>query len=104
MQEISSFPFSCFVYIQILQETIKLYYNFPCSYVRSRSVVTTISYQLRSYTRFALGLPGLAVEEPTARMFVYIKLLKPTGHVMHQQFNIQQFYVLPTLYLCVLYV
>ena len=30
------------------------------------------------------------------------KLLKPTGHVMHQQFNIQQLYVLPTLYLCVL--
>ena len=30
-------------------------------------------------------------------------LLEPTGHVMHQQFNIQQFYVLPTLYLCVLY-
>ena len=33
-----------------------------------------------------------------------LKLLKPTGHVMHhQQFNIQQLYVLPTLYLCVLY-
>ena len=30
-------------------------------------------------------------------------LLKPTGHVMYQQFNIQQLYVLPTLYLCVLY-
>jgi hypothetical protein len=30
-------------------------------------------------------------------------LLKPTGHVMHQQFNIQQLYVLPTLYSCVLY-
>ena len=30
-------------------------------------------------------------------------LLKPTGHVMHQQFNIQQFYALPTMYLCVLY-
>jgi len=29
-------------------------------------------------------------------------LLKPTGHVMHQQFNIQQLYPLPTLYLCVL--
>ena len=29
-------------------------------------------------------------------------LLKPTGHGMHQQFNIQQLYVLPTLYLCVL--
>ena len=30
-------------------------------------------------------------------------LLKPTGYVMHQQFNIQQLYILPTLYLCVLY-
>jgi len=32
-----------------------------------------------------------------------VNLLKPTGYVMHQQFNIQQLYVLPTLYLCVLY-
>ena len=32
-----------------------------------------------------------------------INLLNPTGHVMHQQFNIQQLCVLPTLYLCVLY-
>jgi hypothetical protein len=30
-------------------------------------------------------------------------LLKPTCYVMHQQFNIQQLYALPTLYLCVLY-
>ena len=29
--------------------------------------------------------------------------LNPTVHVMHQQFNIQQLYALPTLYLCVLY-
>ena len=33
----------------------------------------------------------------------FINLSKITGHVMHQQFNIQQLYVLPTLYLCVLY-
>ena len=33
----------------------------------------------------------------------YFKLLKPTGYVMHHQFNIQQLYALPTLYLCVLY-
>ena len=32
-----------------------------------------------------------------------INLLKPIGHVMHQQFNIRQLYALPTLYLCVLY-
>ena len=32
-----------------------------------------------------------------------LNLLNPIGHVMHLQFNIQQLYVLPTLYLCVLY-
>ena len=32
-----------------------------------------------------------------------VNLLKPSGHVVHQQFNIRQLYVLPTLYLCVLY-
>ena len=31
-----------------------------------------------------------------------ITILKPTCHVMHHQFNIQQLYVLRTLYLCVL--
>ena len=38
-----------------------------------------------------------------AYVTISFKLLKPTGHVMHQQFNIQQLYVLPTQYLCVLY-
>ena len=37
------------------------------------------------------------------RLYTNVKLLKPTGHVMNQQFNIQQLYVLPTLYLRVLY-
>jgi len=32
-----------------------------------------------------------------------VNLLKPTCYVMHQQFNIQQLYALPILYLCVLY-
>jgi hypothetical protein len=31
-----------------------------------------------------------------------VNLLKPTGHVMHQQFNMQ-LYALPTLYISVLY-
>jgi hypothetical protein len=35
---------------------------------------------------------------------VKFNLLNPTGHVMHQQFNIQKLYVLPTLHLCVLYI
>jgi len=36
---------------------------------------------------------------------LYFNLLKPTGHVMHQQFNIQQLYALPTLYfLCFVFI
>jgi hypothetical protein len=33
----------------------------------------------------------------------HINLLKPTGYVMDQDFNIQESYALPTLYLCVFY-
>jgi hypothetical protein len=33
----------------------------------------------------------------------HINHLKPTGYVMHHQFNIQQLYALPTLHFCVLY-
>jgi len=36
-------------------------------------------------------------------VLLLFNLLNPTGHVMHHQFNIQQLYALPTLYLCVLY-
>ena len=46
---------------------------------------------------------GVWVCEDYIISFISINLLKPIGHVMHRQFNIQQLYVLPTLYLCVLY-
>jgi hypothetical protein len=36
-------------------------------------------------------------------VFCWINILKPTGHVMHHQFNIQQLYALPTLYVFILY-
>ena len=45
----------------------------------------------------------LSVNIDCSLMKSQVNLLKPTGHVLHQQFNIQQLYVLPTLYLCVLY-
>ena len=37
------------------------------------------------------------------KVYICVNLLNRIGYVMHQQFNIQQLYVLPTLYLCVLY-
>jgi hypothetical protein len=42
------------------------------------------------------------IAEQSVRPF-NINHLNPTGHVMHQQFNIQQLYAQPTMYLCVLY-
>jgi len=45
----------------------------------------------------------LTLQSRTCAMHYYFNLLKPTGYVMHHQFNIQQLYALPTLYLCVLY-
>ena len=40
---------------------------------------------------------------PSHFLKIHLNFLKPSVHVMHQQFNIQQLYALPTLYLCVLY-
>ena len=38
-------------------------------------------------------------------MWLQINLLKPAGHVMHQQFNIQQLYVLPhTVFMCFVFI
>ena len=48
-------------------------------------------------------MQGAKNKGQNSKYYIYINLLKSTGHVMHQQFNIQQLYVLPTLYLCVLY-
>jgi hypothetical protein len=37
----------------------------------------------------------MVIDEAQTALF---NLLRPTGNVKHQQFNIQQLYVLPTLY------
>ena len=49
-----------------------------------------------------LKRPGRCVVNPIPSN-AEINLLKPSGYVMHHQFNIQQLYALPKLYLCVLY-
>ena len=54
-------------------------------------------FVLRSIQKESIRCIGHNVE------FLSVNLLKPTGHVMHQRFNIQQLYALRTLYLCVLY-
>ena len=55
----------------------------------------------RDSSHISLSTTEIRISGTVPRVPVY--LLKPTGHVMHQQFNIQQLYALLTLYLCVLY-
>ena len=55
------------------------------------------------FFRFFTDFPILYLFFLPLLMMDDFNLLKPTGYMMHQQFNIQQLYVLPTLYLCVLY-
>ena len=52
--------------------------------------------------RLYLNIPERSVEILSLNL-CQVNLLNPTGHVMHQQSNIQQLYALPTPYLCVLY-
>jgi hypothetical protein len=52
---------------------------------------------------YAIGIFCSQRSSGALKMTINIISLTPTGHVMHQQFNIQQLYALPTLYLCVLY-
>ena len=70
---------------------------------------TRLHYSVSSFGRFRFELLRLLghyrcrVLSFLATRLTNINLIKSTGHVMHQQFNIQQLYVLPALYLCVLY-
>ena len=58
----------------------------------------------RLYYIQMVGQTSINHLKPTGHvMHQQFNLLKPNGHVMHQQFNIQQLYALPTLCLCVLY-
>jgi hypothetical protein len=66
-------------------------------------VMKSLNFQRESAKKKCFYLFQCTMNINNTDMCFRLKLLKPTGHVMHQQFNIQQLYLLPTLYLCVLY-
>ena len=83
---------------------------FPC--VIRKVILMVLKYSCllglncKGFTRITENPPNLIIYSMLYMNQIAvtrINLLKPTGHVMHRQFNIQQLYVLPTLYLCVLY-
>ena len=59
-------------------------------------------FVINEFRRMTLFISPLSFKKYYENSSLF-SLLKPTGYVMHHQFNIQQLYALPTLYLCVLY-
>ena len=80
-------------------------HDMPYSHFKSLNLCKCPQFEkLSYYTDQVSRYADLTVLFVYSLYFVcWFNLLNPTGYVMHQQFNIQQMYVLPTLYLCVLY-
>jgi len=76
------------------------YYYYP-KYVK---VIMYIYQQVFNYMGIHsyVSVHSRCLEVACLEKLMNINLLKPTGYVMHHQYNIQQLYALPTLYLCVL--
>ena len=99
----------------ILKRERKLLCRFIINFLFINSTKLNFSSQAAiSYnTRIGLPTPITYWKQPTTDDYTknpiytlqmyWFNLLKPTCYVMHHQFNIQQLYALPTLYLCVLY-
>jgi hypothetical protein len=86
--------------------------SIPSSDVTSAwNYASTLSILLQGQHKFIISFSLLFIfpqSLSSSRFIIFaqvqsINLLKPTGYVMHKQFNIQQLYALPTLNLCVLY-
>jgi hypothetical protein len=44
------------------------------------------------------------IRQVSCCLWILLNVYQSTGYVMHQQFNIQQLYALPTLYLCFVFI
>ena len=79
-----------------------------CNYVRVDG--TASRYPDMAFNTVASSEMGFTAQGMRYRWSVlhtlqrYINLLQSTGHVMHQQFNIQQLYVLPTHCICFVFI
>ena len=64
---------------------------------------TTREQELWSFVSVQLLWYYVRLEDEKNKAPFSLSPLKPSGHYMYDQFNIQQLYALPTLYLCVFY-
>ena len=85
---------------------IMLEENWHIIFYQNRRPYSSVSGRgggLEKWVNWSKGTSIGTVMSNLKRSGNFFNLLKPTGYVMHQQFNIQQLYALPTRYLCVLH-
>ena len=73
-----------------------------CIYLRTNSELCHLQHKLICFYNRDESVYS-AVRPGSYNKAVGALYLKPTGYVMHHQFNIKQLYALPTVYLRVLY-
>ena len=66
-------------------------------------IIIDLKHRISFYTAHCLEVQKYGRVGGTLFLNINIKLFKPTYYLMHQHFNIQKLYALPTLYLFVLY-
>ena len=99
-QEVQPYIYKNWYLLFFLDDCLLSWLDMFRAYLSPSSSGTTVSVQKLVLIILFRWLLSWMDWIPSKKNF---NLLKPTGYVMHHQFNIQQLYVLPTLYLCVLY-
>jgi hypothetical protein len=77
------------------------YVHHVCQFLENRSVIVIFIFCKRPCSFAEEGKMVCECVLATRFQRLNFNHLNPIGYVMHQQFNIQQLYALPTLYLCV---
>ena len=111
-QALEFINYVAFLHIVIIIIIITLFGNYWSKRAKSKFRkfrFFDIKFKRRKFPSARCALEAVAIDSGTdiltARSVSVntINVLKPAGHVMHHQFNLQQLYALPSLYLCVLY-
>ena len=80
--------------------------NFPNNYRAARITEVQVPWLMSRGTVNSIWHQSLTfrIEFDKTVIIWELNLLKPIGYVMHHQFNIQQLYVLPTLFMCFVFI
>ena len=95
----------CLLHVYIYAHVLRNYYPkyVVSAYTRAQWVCAR-NKSTETWVENCNGVAVWSIQQQIHVRSVEISTSKPTGCLMHQQFNIQQLYPLPTLYLCFVFI